>query len=101
MRVVCSSHSSQDDGSAPRQRWELAAAESGGCAKLGWAATHYDLTRFVLASVVGRDRPERREAVLGATVALLLHMSSTRLAGSSAGPGEDGFVGKQRHGRAP
>lgn len=43
------------------------------------------LARFVLASVVGADRPERREGVARteATVAHLLHMPSRRLAGYS------------------
>ena len=48
---------------AARHRRELAAIDSGGAAKLAEAAAHYDLTRFVLASVVGADRPERREMI--------------------------------------
>jgi hypothetical protein len=68
---------------AARHRWELAAVDSGGSAKLAEAAAHYDLTSFVLASVVGANGPERREGVArsGAIVAHLLHMSSRRLAG--------------------
>ena len=38
-------------------RWELAAVDSGGSAKLAEAAAAYDLTSFVLASVVGADGP--------------------------------------------
>jgi uncharacterized protein YbjT (DUF2867 family) len=53
---------------AARHRRELAAVDSGGSAKLAEAAAHYDLTRFVLASVVGADRPERREGVARAFV---------------------------------
>jgi hypothetical protein len=36
---------------------ELAAVDSGGSAKLAEAAAAYDLTSFVLASVVGADGP--------------------------------------------
>jgi hypothetical protein len=54
---------------AARHRWELAAVDSGGSAKLAEAAAHYDLTRFVLASVVGdsvirQSVPEPGEARL-------------------------------------
>jgi nucleoside-diphosphate-sugar epimerase len=44
-----------------RHRPELLAIDAGGAAKLAEAADHYDLTRFLLASVVGADRPERRD----------------------------------------
>jgi hypothetical protein len=47
------------------------------------ALLFYDVTRFVLASVVGADRPGRRDGVARweTTVAHLPHMSSRRLAG--------------------
>src|ERR687895_351957 len=48
---------------AARRRRELGSVDGGGSAKLAEAAARYDLTRFVLASVVGADRPERREGV--------------------------------------
>ena len=48
---------------AARHRRELGSVDGGGSAKLAEAAARYDLTRFVLASVVGADRPERREGV--------------------------------------
>src|SRR5918996_3989517 len=48
---------------AARHRRELGSVDDGGSAKLAEAAARYDLTRFVLASVVGADRPERREGV--------------------------------------
>ena len=48
---------------AARHRRELGSVDGGGAAKLAEAAARYDLTRFVLASVVGADRPERREGV--------------------------------------
>jgi uncharacterized protein YbjT (DUF2867 family) len=44
-----------------RHRGELAAVDAGGAAKLAEAADRYELSRFLLASVVGADRPERRE----------------------------------------
>jgi nucleoside-diphosphate-sugar epimerase len=53
---------------AARHRRELGSVDGGGSAKLAEAAAHYDLTRFVLASVVGADRPERREGVARAFV---------------------------------
>ena len=48
---------------AARHRRELGSVDGGGAAKLAEAAARYELTRFVLASVVGADRPERREGV--------------------------------------
>src|SRR5919106_212483 len=48
---------------AARYRRELGSVDGGGAVKLAEAATRYDLTRFVLASVVGADRPEPREGV--------------------------------------
>jgi nucleoside-diphosphate-sugar epimerase len=44
-----------------RHRAELGAIDAGGAAKLAEAADRYELTRFVLASVIGADRPERRD----------------------------------------
>jgi len=44
-----------------RHRPELGAIDAGGAAKLAEAADRYELTRFLLASVIGADRPERRE----------------------------------------
>jgi nucleoside-diphosphate-sugar epimerase len=44
-----------------RHRAELGAIDGGGAAKLAEAADRYELTRFVLASVIGADRPERRD----------------------------------------
>lgn len=44
-----------------RHRPELGAIDAVGAAKLAEAADHYELSRFVLASVVGADRPERRD----------------------------------------
>jgi nucleoside-diphosphate-sugar epimerase len=44
-----------------RHRSGLGAIDAGGAAKLAEAADRYELTRFLLASVVGADRPERRD----------------------------------------
>jgi len=44
-----------------RHRSELPAIDAGGAAKLAEAADRYELTRFVLPSVIGADRPERRD----------------------------------------
>jgi nucleoside-diphosphate-sugar epimerase len=44
-----------------RHRADLGAIDAGGAAKLAEAADRYDLQRFLLASVIGADRPERRE----------------------------------------
>jgi uncharacterized protein YbjT (DUF2867 family) len=43
-----------------RHRAELAAVDAGGAAKLADAAFRYEHSRFVLSSVIGADRPERR-----------------------------------------
>jgi nucleoside-diphosphate-sugar epimerase len=43
-----------------RHRGELAGVDAGGAAKLAEAADRYELSRFVLCSVIGADRPERR-----------------------------------------
>ena len=44
-----------------RHRAELGAIDAGGAAKLAEAADRYELGRFLLASVIGADRPERRD----------------------------------------
>jgi nucleoside-diphosphate-sugar epimerase len=44
-----------------RHRPELGAIDAGGAAKLAEAADRYDLSRFILCSVIGADRPARRE----------------------------------------
>jgi uncharacterized protein YbjT (DUF2867 family) len=44
-----------------RHRAELGAVDAAGAAKLAEAADHYELSRFVLASVIGADHPERRD----------------------------------------
>jgi uncharacterized protein YbjT (DUF2867 family) len=43
-----------------RHRGELAAIDAGGAAKLAEAADHFELSRFVLCSVIGADRADRR-----------------------------------------
>ena len=49
---------------AARHRSELGPIDGGGAAKLAEAADRYEFTRFVLASVIGADRPERREGAV-------------------------------------
>lgn len=44
-----------------RHRADLGAIDAGGAAKLAEAADRYDLQRFLLASVIGAHRPERRD----------------------------------------
>jgi nucleoside-diphosphate-sugar epimerase len=44
-----------------RHRPELGAIDAAGAAKLAEAADRYELSRFVLSSVIGADRPERRD----------------------------------------
>src|SRR4051812_27956845 len=44
-----------------RHRADLGAIDGGGAAKFAEAADRYELTRFVLASVIGADKPERRD----------------------------------------
>src|SRR6187200_2130438 len=48
-----------------RHRGELAAVDAGGAAKLAEAADRYELSRFVLCSVIGADRPGRRDGTVG------------------------------------
>lgn len=43
-----------------RHRGELASIDAGGAAKVAEAADRYELSRFVLCSVIGADHPERR-----------------------------------------
>ena len=47
-----------------RHRSDLSSIDAGGAAKLAEAADHYEFTRFVLSSVIGADRPERREGAV-------------------------------------
>jgi nucleoside-diphosphate-sugar epimerase len=44
-----------------RHRSELGSIDAGGAAKFAEAADRYELARFVLPSVIGADRPERRD----------------------------------------
>jgi len=62
---------------AARHRSELGSIDAGGAAKLAEAADRYEFRRFVLCSVVGADRPERRNGA----VRELLGPSSTRNGG--------------------
>jgi uncharacterized protein YbjT (DUF2867 family) len=48
-----------------RHRGELAAVDAGGAAKAAEAADRYELSRFVLCSVVGADDPGRRDGGVG------------------------------------
>jgi nucleoside-diphosphate-sugar epimerase len=63
-----------------RHRAELGAIDAGGAAKLAEAADRYELTRFVLASVIGADRPERRDGGVREFLAAKQH-AERRLAG--------------------
>jgi nucleoside-diphosphate-sugar epimerase len=49
---------------AARYRSELGSIDAGGAAKLAEAADRYDFRHFVLSSVVGADRPERRNGAV-------------------------------------
>src|ERR671918_2538566 len=49
---------------AARHRSDLGSIDAGGAAKLAEAADRYEFTRFVLASVIGADPPERREGAV-------------------------------------
>jgi nucleoside-diphosphate-sugar epimerase len=49
---------------AARYRSELGSIDAGGAAKLAEAADRYEFRRFVLCSVVGADRPERRNGAV-------------------------------------
>jgi nucleoside-diphosphate-sugar epimerase len=48
-----------------RHRSELGAVDAGGAAKVAEAAYRYEHSRFVLCSVIGADRPERRDGGVG------------------------------------
>jgi len=50
---------------AARYRSELGSIDAGGAAKLAEAADRYNFRHFVLSSVVGADRPERRNGAVG------------------------------------
>ena len=63
-----------------RHRPELGAIDAGGAAKLAEAADRYELTRFVLSSVIGADSPERREGGVREFLAAKQH-AERRLAG--------------------
>jgi nucleoside-diphosphate-sugar epimerase len=63
-----------------RHRPELGAIDGGGAAKLAEAADRYELTRFVLASTIGADRPERRDGGVREFLAAKQH-AERRLAG--------------------
>jgi nucleoside-diphosphate-sugar epimerase len=58
---------------AGRHRRELGSVDGGGASKLAEAAARFDLSRFVLASVIGADRPERHEGVLREFLAAKRH----------------------------
>jgi nucleoside-diphosphate-sugar epimerase len=63
-----------------RHRPELGAIDAGGAAKLAEAADRYELTRFLLPSAIGADRPERREGGVREFLAAKQH-AERRLAG--------------------
>lgn len=49
---------------AARHRSDLGSIDAGGAAKLAEAADRYEFARFVLASVIGADQPERHEGAV-------------------------------------
>jgi len=63
-----------------RHRAELGAIDGGGAAKLADAAYRYEHSRFVLCSVIGADRPERRQGGVREFLAAK-HHAEQRLAG--------------------
>jgi uncharacterized protein YbjT (DUF2867 family) len=63
-----------------RHRGALGAVDGGGAAKLAEAAYRYEHARFVLCSVIGADRPGRREGLAGEFLAAK-HHAERRLAG--------------------
>ena len=71
-----------------RHRSELGSIDAGGAAKLAEAADHYEFTRFVLSSVVGADRPERR--------AVHEFLAAQKLRGAAAG---EARAGRERRAR--
>ena len=56
-----------------RHRGDLAAVDAGGAAKLAEAADRYELSRFILCSVIGADRPGRRDGTVGEFLAAKRH----------------------------
>jgi nucleoside-diphosphate-sugar epimerase len=58
---------------AARYRSELGSIDAGGAAKLAEAADHYDFRHFMLSSVVGADRPERRNGAVREFLAAKQH----------------------------
>ena len=54
---------------AAPHRSDLGSIDAGGAAKLAEAADRYEFTRFVFSSVIGADRPERREGAVREFVA--------------------------------
>ena len=56
-----------------RHRPDLMAIDAAGAAKFAEAADRYELTRFVLASVIGADRPELRNGGVGEFLAAKQH----------------------------
>jgi uncharacterized protein YbjT (DUF2867 family) len=62
-----------------RHRTDLGAVDAGGAAKLAEAAYRYEHARFVLCSVVGAGRPERRQGGVGEFLAAK-HHAERRLA---------------------
>jgi len=64
---------------AARYRSELAGIDAGAAAKLAEAADRYNFRHFVLSSVVGADRPGRRNGAVGEFLAAK-HSAERRLA---------------------
>lgn len=62
-----------------RHRGDLGAVDAGGAAKLAGAAYHHDHERFLLCSVIGAGRPERRTGGVGEFLAAK-HHAELRLA---------------------
>ena len=90
-----------------RHRGELGAVDAGGAAKLAEAADRYELSRFVLCSVIGADRPERRTGGVREFLAakaqaervlarLALPWTSLRFGGLTEAPG-DGRIATALH----
>jgi uncharacterized protein YbjT (DUF2867 family) len=63
-----------------RHRGDLASVDATGAARLAEAAYRYEHTRFILCSVIGADRPERRSGGVGEFLAAK-HHAERRLAG--------------------
>jgi uncharacterized protein YbjT (DUF2867 family) len=63
-----------------RHRAELGAVDAAGAAKLAEAAYRYEHSRFVLCSVIGADRPERRDGAVREFLAAKRH-AERRLSG--------------------